>query len=192
MARPTYRSRWPEYARQWDTMIIKGDRVAQAQSVARKLVAAKDRYVAVEKLTGVPWYMIAVIHMRESSQDWKASLAQGDPWNKVSTHVPKGRGPFRSWEEAAVDALNIDGLAKVIDWRLEKIAYYLESYNGWGYFSHGVPSPYVWSWTNIQKPGKYTADGYWSPNATDTQPGCMALLKAMMALDQTIKPVRES
>lgn len=192
MARPTYRVRWPVYARQWDTMIIKADRVAQAQAVAKRLVAAKPRYAAVEKTTGVPWYMIALIHMRESSQDWKASLAQGDPWNRVSTHVPKGRGPFPSWEAAADDALGIDGLTKVIDWRLEKIAYYLEIYNGWGYFNHGVPSPYLWSWTNIQKPGKFVADGRWSPTATDTQPGCMALLRAMMALDPTIKPVRET
>ena len=75
--------------------------------VARHLVApdAKARYQAVSAKTGVPWPVIAVIHERECSQDWTGSLAQGDPWNRVSVHVPAGRGPFRSWEEAAVDAL---------------------------------------------------------------------------------------
>jgi lysozyme family protein len=61
-------------------------------SVASHLVApnAKGRYQSVEAKTGVPWFVIAVIHERESSQDWTGSLAQGDPWNKVSVHVPAG------------------------------------------------------------------------------------------------------
>ena len=73
--------------------------------VAKALVAAKPRYQTVEASTGVPWFVIAAIHERESSQNWFASLAQGDPWNGVSVHVPAGRGPFKSWEEAAIDAL---------------------------------------------------------------------------------------
>src|SRR5450631_3672478 len=76
-----------------------------ASTVARRLLAAKARYQTVAARTGVPWFVIAVIHEREASQDWAGSLAQGDPWNRVSVHVPAGRGPFRSWEEAAVDAL---------------------------------------------------------------------------------------
>lgn len=76
-------------------------------NVAFHLVApvAKQRYQAVEAKTDVPWEFIAVAHERESSQDWTASLAQGDPWNRFSVHVPAGRGPFKSWEDAAIDAL---------------------------------------------------------------------------------------
>src|SRR6267142_47315 len=76
-------------------------------SVARALVepTAKYRYQSVSQKTGVPWFFIAVVHEREASQNWGLSLAQGDPWNKVSVHVPAGRGPFASWEDAAVDAL---------------------------------------------------------------------------------------
>ncbi|WP_164937438.1 hypothetical protein [Bradyrhizobium guangxiense] len=44
--------------------------------------------------------LIAVSHYRESSQDFSKRLAQGDPWNRVSTHVPAGRGPFNSFEES--------------------------------------------------------------------------------------------
>lgn len=78
-------------------------RATEFASVARRLVApaAKARYRAVEAATSVPWYFIAVVHMRELSQDWRASLAQGDPFDRVSVHVPKGRGPFASWEDAA-------------------------------------------------------------------------------------------
>ena len=90
-------------ARRWSrAKMVRGDEFA---AVARKLVAARSRYQIVAARTGVPWFVIAVIHQRESSQNWSASLAQGDPWNRISTHVPKGRGPFKSWEDAAVDAL---------------------------------------------------------------------------------------
>jgi lysozyme family protein len=69
-------------------------RLTRALPLAKRLVApeAKARYQAVEKRTGVPWAFIAVAHERECSQDWTGSLAQGDPWNRVSVHVPKGRG----------------------------------------------------------------------------------------------------
>ena len=61
-------------------------------AIAKSLVAAKPRYQTVEARTGVPWFVIAVIHERESSQNWFANLAQVDPWNRVSVHVPAGRG----------------------------------------------------------------------------------------------------
>jgi lysozyme family protein len=64
-------------------------------SVAAHLVSpvAKARYQAVQVKTGVPWFVIAVIHELESSQDWTGSLAQGDHWNRVSVYVPAGRAP---------------------------------------------------------------------------------------------------
>jgi lysozyme family protein len=67
-------------------------------ATAKSLVGGKPRYQTVEAKTGIPWFVIAVIHERESSQNRFGSLAQGDPWNRVSVHVPKGRGPFQSWE----------------------------------------------------------------------------------------------
>ncbi len=62
----------------------------------------------------------------------------------------------------------------------------LEEYNGLGYASRGVPSPYVWSGTDQYKSGKYVRDGVYDPTAVDSQPGCAGLLLAMMALDRTI------
>ena len=79
--------------------------------------------------------MGAVVHERESSQNWNGSLAQGDPWNLVSTHVPAGRGPFKSWEDAAVDALvNCHPFAaRNMDWSIGGTLTMLEQYNGLGY-----------------------------------------------------------
>ena len=159
-------------------------------SVARHLVApnARSRYQAVATKTGVPWAVIAVIHERECSQDWTGSLAQGDPWDRVSVHVPAGRGPFRSWEEAAVDALTncAPRAARNKDWSIGGALTKLEEYNGLGYASRGRPSPYIWSGTDQYKSGKYIRDGVYDPNTVDSQPGCAGLLMAMMALDPTI------
>ena len=159
-------------------------------SVARHLVepSAKTRYQTVAAKTGVPWFVIAVIHERESSQDWGGSLAQGDPWNRVSVHVPAGRGPFKSWEEAAVDALVncTPHAARNKDWSVGGTLTRLEEYNGLGYASRGRPSPYIWSGTDQYTCGKYVRDGVYDPNTVDRQLGCAGLLLAMMTLDPTI------
>jgi lysozyme family protein len=157
-------------------------------AIARRLVAAKPRYQAVEVKTGVPWWAIAVIHQRESSQNWGRSLAQGDPWDRVSTRVPKGRGPFDSWEEAAIDALvNCRPyLARMKDWSVGAALASLELYNGPGYLNRGRPSPYLWAGTDQYSAGKFVADGVYDPGHVDTQPGCAGLLMAMMAIDPSI------
>jgi lysozyme family protein len=172
------------------------DRWAKARTtrnfagVAAQLVApaAKARYRVVEAKTGVPWAFIAVIHERECSQDWMGSLAQGDPWNRVSVHVPAGRGPFKSWEDAAVDALTncAPYAARNKDWSIGGTLTLLEEYNGLGYASRGVPSPYVWSGTDQYRSGKYIRDGVYDPDAVDSQLGCAGLLMAMMTLDRSI------
>lgn len=168
--------------------VAKLTRASEFGPVAKRLVAAKARYQAVAAKTGVPWFVIAVIHQRESSQNFSRSLAQGDPWNQVSTHVPKGRGPFKSWEEAAIDALvNCAPYAsRWRDWSPGGTMTLLEQYNGLGYASKGLPSPYVWSGTDQYVKGKYVADGVFSASAVDKQLGCAGLIMAMAALDPSI------
>jgi lysozyme family protein len=132
--------------------------------------------------------VVAVIHERECSQEWTRSLAQGDPWDRVSVHVPAGRGPFKSWEDAAVDALNdcppYAGRNK--DWSIGALLTKLEEYNGLGYAARGVPSPYVWAGTDQYRAGKYIRDGVYDPDVIDSQAGCAGLLMAMKALDPAI------
>lgn len=156
--------------------------------VAKRLFDAKSRYVAISEKTGIPWVFIAVTHQRESSQDFSKSLAQGDPWNKVSTHVPAGRGPFESFEDAAVDALvNCSPhAARNKDWSIGGTLTLLEKYNGLGYASRGIPSPYVWSGTDQYRSGKYIADGVFSATTVDKQLGCAGLILAIQKLDPTV------
>ena len=165
-------------------------RPAAFAAVARRLVApdAKMRYVAVANQTSVPWPVIAVIHERECAQDWEGSLAQGDRWDRISTHVPKGRGPFPTWQAAAVDALTncAPFAARNKDWGIGGALVMLEEYNGLGYASRGIASPYIWSGTDQYHGGKYVRDGAFDPHAFDQQLGCAGLLKAMMQLDPSI------
>jgi len=165
-------------------------RTASFTTVAKHLVApdAKARYLAVSAKTGVPWAFVAVAHERECSQDWTGSLAQGDPWNRVSVHVPAGRGPFKSWEDAAIDALVncAPHAARNKDWSIGGALSMLEQYNGLGYAARGRPSPYIWSGTDQYVSGKYIRDGVYDPSTVDGQLGCAGLLMAMMALDPTI------
>jgi hypothetical protein len=130
-----------------------------------------------------------VTHQRESSQNWERSLAQGDPWDTVSTHVPAGRGPFGSWEAAATDALVNCGpyAARNKDWSIGGLLALLEQYNGVGYFNRGIPSPYIWSGTDQYSKGKYIRDGVFDPTEVDKQLGCAGLILAMTQLDGSIK-----
>ena len=134
--------------------------------------------------------IIAVIHQREASQSFKASLAQGDPWNKVSVHVPKGRGPFKSWEDAALDALKncAPRAAAWTDWSFGGAMTLLEEYNGLGYAARGKPSPYVWASTDQYKKGKFVSYGHFDPNVIDHQIGCAPQFARMKQLDNSIKP----
>jgi lysozyme family protein len=158
--------------------------------IAKRLASpdVRARYQAVSAKTGVPWLMIAVIHERECSQDWSRSLAQGDPWDRISVHVPAGRGPFKSWEDAAVDALNdcAPYAGRNKDWSVGPLLTKLEEYNGLGYAARGVPSPYVWAGTDQYRSGKYVRDGVYDPDVIDSQPGCAGLLMAMKAIDPSI------
>ncbi len=176
-------------AARWPSMVIDFDALPVMEKVASDLIAAKARYQAVSAATGVPWPVIAVIHERESSQNWNRSIAQGDPWNAVSVHVPAGRGPFGSWEEAAIDALTNcpPYLSKWGHWdNMGGVLTKLELYNGGGYAERDLPSPYVWSRTDQYACGKYLTDGNFDANAVDFQEGCAALLYALMNQDATI------
>ena len=180
----------PEYAADWQRMVIVPGRQAAVDAIARKLIGNKSRYQTIEAQTGVPWYMVAALHMRESDADFSTHLHNGDPLTGRTYHVPAGRPPTGSppfrWEESAIDALTMHGFNAIQDWPIERVAYECEKYNGWGYRHHGVPSAYLWSFSNIYGGGKYVADGVWSASAEDQQCGVMPMISRMMALDASI------
>ena len=146
-------------------------------SILFKIDKNKSRYEAVSKSTGVPWYVIAVIHNMEASLNFTRHLHNGDRLTGRTTHVPIGRPvagtpPF-TWEESATDALTMQGMTKIKDWSIPNILLTLEKYNGGGYARRVINSPYLWAATNhygdAPNIGKYTADGKFDPKAISHQ-----------------------
>lgn len=205
-----YADMWPKDAKWWDAMKINPGRVAEFERTAALLIRYKSVYQDIENATahdgighegeGVPWPFLALTHLREAGQGdvgkFQRYLGNGQLLSRRTTIVPKGRGPFtgpNAFKNGALDALKVDGLSAVVDWRLEKMLFWMESFNGWGYaMFKGIPSPYIWGGTNIQKPGKYIADGRYSSTTVDPQPGCAPILATMMKLDPSITFTRES
>ncbi len=175
-------------ARRWAVARVLTAKAGAFRATVQRLIAARDRYEPVTQATGVPWFVIAVIHEREASQRWDASIAQGDPWARVSTHIPRGRGPFASWDDAARDALVhcAPYAATWQDWSTGGALTLLEQYNGLGYANRGCPSPYIWAGTDQYARGKYVADGHYDPDIVDTQLGCAGLLRAMTEVDASV------
>lgn len=165
------------------------DKIAAFRATARRLHDNKPVFEQLSSKTGVPWAIIAVIKEREAGADpkFQLSIAQGDPWNRVSVHVPRGRGPFTSWLLAGIDALvKCAPYASLWhDWSAGGSMTILIKYNGIGYDSRGLPSPYGYAGTNQYVRGKYVADGVYDPNAVDQQLGCLGMLLALQEIDPT-------
>lgn len=188
----------------WKKASILPNRRAEVDHVAMRLAApfAKARYQLISNAvwhTPDRWAVVAVIHERESGQDFNTQLGQGDPLGQVSRHVPRGMGPYfnhpndppgqDAFYRAAVDALTSAPPYAVrwTNWTAGGVLTLLESYNGFGYEAHGENTPYDWGATDQEQRGKYTGDGIYSPGAWDTQVGCAAMLKAMIAIDPSIQ-----
>lgn len=182
MSKPKYDAAFN--AERWKNCVVNQDRLAEVTSQARWIISNRARYEIVQRLTGVPWWFIGALHAREAPRATAFScyLGNGEPLNRVTRLVPKGRGPFKTWEAGAVDALCMQKFNTVRDWSIEYVLYLAEEYNGFGYAAHGLPSPYVWGATNYQRAGKYVADGKFSANTWDKQIGVAAVLQVIMKL----------
>jgi len=169
-----------EFATLWDCMEITRDHAVMEKTVNR-IIACRAAYEEVERLTGVPWYVVGIMDMREGGGGARKHLHNGDSLKRPTVQVPAkrppGKGPF-TFCQSACDALQIKGLDKLTDWSVERMAYEFERYNGFGYRQYrGIRSPYLWGGTNHQEKGKYIADGKYSKAVMDSQHGCMPLLK---------------
>ena len=182
------------YARLWRGAEVLPERQADVRRTAAILLANKPRYLDVSADTGVPWFVVGLIHKMECSHwpRFDQHLHNGDPLTARTRLVPRGRpksgSPPFTFEESAIDALKYDGLDAVGDWSsVERVAYELEKFNGFGYRKFGVPTPYLWSFTNRYAHGKFVSDGQYDPSAVSEQSGAMAVLKALVDLDPSIR-----
>lgn len=185
-----------EYASLWDCMEITRD-LAVMERTADRIIACRAAYEEAERLTGVPWYVIGIMDMREGGGGARKHLHNGDSLKRQTVQVPPnrppGNGPF-TFTQSAVDCLcAVKGWDKISDWTIERMAYVFETMNGWGYrwgpvTGKGVRrvrhpsmrSPYLWGGTNHQERGKYIRDHVFDPGTEDVQHGCMPLLSVII------------
>lgn len=134
-------------------------------------------------LGGIPWEFIGIIHGMECGFNFAGHLHNGDPLTARTVQVPAGRPksgqpPF-TWRESAADALTMKGFHQVTDWSVPRMLYLLEKYNGFGYRMRAVPTPYLWSFSNLYEKGKFVADGKYDPDKVSKQCGAAVMLKAV-------------
>ena len=183
------------YENDWAGLEIRANRLQEARNQANRLLHGKATYQQIESKTGVPWWFVGLCHYRESNFNFDTYLGNGQSLARVTTIVPKGRGPFTgpdAFTNGALDALRLEGFIGANDWGVARTLYRLEGFNGYGYHGKGVNSPYLYGGSNIYGPpeargGKYVADHVFNPGVVDSQLGTAVILKALMQLDSSIK-----
>ncbi|NYZ15955.1 hypothetical protein HL658_25725 [Azospirillum sp. RWY-5-1] len=177
-----------EYDQLFESCVIDENRIPTIERYyIRPLVENEGRYRAVSVKTGVPWWVVGIIHGLEAGFSFKSHLHNGDPLDQRTVQVPAGRPktgqpPF-TWEESAQDALT-GKFGVAVDWSLAGTLFNLELYNGLGYRNRGRATPYLWAFTNHHRKGKFVKDGVFDPEALTRQAGAAAILKR--ALDRKL------
>ena len=182
-----------EYESLFARLAIRPERRSQVASIQARISdpSAVRKYAEVETKTGVPWFVVGIIHNLESSLRFDRHLHNGDPLTARTVQVPrnrpKGNPPFE-WFDSAADALMMKGLHRRTDWSIPGIAFVLEQFNGFGYRNNHphVKSPYLWSFSNVYTQGKYIRDGVFSDAAVSEQCGGLVMLRHMMDVDPAI------
>jgi len=168
---------------------------AAARARAAQIAANMTAYAEVSRRTGVHRAIVGIIHSLEGNLSFRTMLHEGGLLPGPTTKEPKGRGPFASWTDAAVDAIALKTKrAPVPDdplvegdpgpWTIEAALFWWERYNGWGYLQHHreVNSPYLWAGTPCYPRGKYASDGKFDPDLVSRQIGAAPLLAALFEI----------
>jgi lysozyme family protein len=174
-----------EYRRLFRNARVRTKHKRAVDDIVASLVSHRRRYERVGDPLGIPWWFVAIIHNLEASQNFHTHLHNGDPLTAKTVHVPAGRPPGRppfKWVESARDALTLHGLAHQEKWTSSRALYRWERFNGFGYRlpSVNIHSPYLWSFSQHYKRGKFSSDGHFDPNLVSAQAGAAVLLRAMV------------
>jgi lysozyme family protein len=174
-----------EYEAWFAALTIRPENSSQVTFAVKQLIGNKADYQKVAQATNnrMPWAFVGVIHGMECSFNFAGHLHNGDPLIDRTTHVPKncpvtGTPPF-SWQDSAIDALTLKGFNQETNWSIARMLYLLEKYNGFGYRFRQLPTPYLWSFSNLYSKGKFVADGVFDPEKESKQCGAGVMLKAL-------------
>ncbi|MFP3646536.1 hypothetical protein [Paraburkholderia sp. SIMBA_054] len=172
-----------EYEAYFNACLPNDDRKANVQHYISQLTRFKDVYKSVGDGLGIPWCFVGIVHGLECGFNFNEHLHNGDPLTARTVHVPAGRpaagAPPFTWRESAIDAMVFEHYANEADWSIPRILYRFERYNGMGYRALGVPTPYLWSFSNLYKQGKFSSDGHFDATAISQQCGAGVMLKVL-------------
>lgn len=186
----------PWYRRMFAACMADVGKEGQLNSACTLLDRGLGRYVEVSRRLGFTGeyeiifaYILGALHFKEASGNFAGVLHNGEKiigTGKKTSLVPKGRGPFSTWEDAAVDAINLNGARwaklRAGSTDIGEILYAMERFNGTGYLigdGADETSPYLWACSNINDgSGKYVRDHVFDGSATtDKAIGAALILK---------------
>jgi len=185
-----------EYIDNWNSMrypvLRKGvNGTQQASTIAWTINTIKrnaERYQKCSELVfqklgrRYPWQLIAALHIREAGGDFKKNFLNGQPLGMRTTWVPKGRGPYATWEDSVVDGLSIKGFPD--KWSVANTLHFSQLYNGMGYTMRNRQaivggSPYLYAFSSVYKIGYFISDGKFSDKHAALGVGVAVILKEL-------------
>jgi lysozyme family protein len=180
-----------EYRTQFRTATLKPEWDEKITLVRDRLAANRPRYEVVAKATGVPWFVIGILHLMESDGNFDRHLHNGDPLSSRTVSVPKnrpvkGEPPF-TWEDSAIDLFGLSRFSRIKVWTVEDTLSAFERYNGLGLRKRGVPTPYLWSGSNLYVSGNYSFRGkdvVFDPQGVSKLTGAAVMLKYAVPLQE--------
>lgn len=167
----------------YESATIRPEKLTYVIQAVGILLMFRDLYQKVEKDTGIPWFIVGIIHTLECGSRFNTHLHNGDSLSKRTIRVPAGRplkgNPPFTWHASAVDALS--ERPTPIKWDVAGCLGFLETYNGLGYlkFHPETPSPYLFSMSSVYEKGKYKSDGKWDPDLVSQQVGAVPMIKLL-------------
>lgn len=175
-----------EFESMYKLCILDSTRQANVDYYIERMLKFKGVYQGVSaKIGALPWQFVGITHALEAGFDFSRHLHNGDLLEARTVHAPSGRptagSPPFTWRESAIDALMLKGLHQIGAWPLSRVLYELERYNGFGYRLRGLPTPYLWSFTNQYVTGKFVRDREFDPQAVSKQCGGAAMLLGLTA-----------
>lgn len=163
-----------EYKSMFEIMEVDSTKAPEIDSAFKKIVANKSIYESIiekSKNPLIPYYTLGIVHYMECNLSFKKHIHNGDSLNKRTINVPSGRpisdpisgkGKPYTFEESSLDWIYLKKWNLFKDWKAEDILARFELNNGLGYRKLGIPSPYLWSYSQFYGTapfiGKYVAD----------------------------------
>jgi lysozyme family protein len=158
----------PNLQLMFNEAVISPEFEIDADLQAKRIIVNKLVYESLQSRINSPddcfitWFTIGVIHAMEGNCSLKNSIEDGEPLREGISWLEDARQVLSNRPKRGLDGfLDLE---------------YIERHNGFGYRTHGIYSPYLWSGTQFYTKGKYGSDGQYDPELVSRQVGAVPVL----------------